>query len=191
MNGSWMSHSGLAALPSNEVGRDVKLLLDEKDLSERVEQEEDDRCLSQSTCSISSSGDIVWAGGVCGGGPLRYEAARSFSLGDGSVMLGCHTGRAVAVGLGTSIDGIGMSEANRVAGNALLRLVKLSMLIFGRRTRMVEWCGGGGSCISEKVWSGVLGSSTPSQPIGAKLRGRVIDMPEAGAMIKAVQEGKG
>jgi hypothetical protein len=190
MNGSWMSHSGLAALPSNEVGRDVKLLLDEKDLSERVEQEEDDRCLSQSTCSISSPGDIVWAGGVCGG-PLRYEAARSFSLGDGSVILWCHTGRAVEVGLGTSIDGIGMSDANRVAGNALLRLVKLSMLIFGRRTRMVEWCGGGGSCNSEKVWSGVLGSSMPSQPIGAKLRGRVIDMPEAGAMVNAVQEVKG
>lgn len=84
-----------------------------------------------------------------------------------------------------------MSEANSVAGSALLRLLKFSMLIFERRTRVVEWWGGGGSCNSAKVWSGVLGSSMPSQPIGAKLRGRVIDMPEAGAMIICVQERAG
>lgn len=71
MKGSCTSHSGLVALPPNEVGREVKLLLEEKEASERVEQEDDERCLSQSTCSISSSGDLVCAGGVRGRGPVR------------------------------------------------------------------------------------------------------------------------
>lgn len=71
-----------------------------------------------------------------------------------------------------------MSEAKRVAGRARLRAVKLSMLILGRRERKVEWCGGGGSFTSAKVWSGVFGSSMSSKPAGAKFLGKVIDMPD-------------
>lgn len=72
------------------------------------------------------------------GGRLRYEEARNFSLGDGSVFLLCQIDRLASVGRGTSTEGIGMSEAKRVAGKALLRPVKLSMLMRGRRTRCVE-----------------------------------------------------
>lgn len=59
MNGSCMSSSGLVALPPNDVGREVKLVLEEKDESERVEHDEDDRRLSQSTGSVSSCVSLV------------------------------------------------------------------------------------------------------------------------------------
>ena len=63
-----------------------------------------------------------------------------------------------------------------MAGRALLRAWKSSMLIRGRRARSVEWCGGGGRAGSAKLWSGVLGSPKPSRPMGAKLRGNVMDI---------------
>ena len=59
MKGSAMSSSGLVALPPKEVGRDVKLVLEEKDESEAVEHVEDDRLLSQSTGSVSSCVSLV------------------------------------------------------------------------------------------------------------------------------------
>ena len=71
-----------------------------------------------------------------------------------------------------TLDGTGISEANNVEGRALLRVWKRR----GRRMRNVEWGGGGGRLNSARLWSGVLGSCTPSRPLGAKFRGSVIDM---------------
>jgi len=85
-------------------------------------------------------------------------------------------GSPVSVCREAALEGMGMSEANNVAGRALLRAWKCSILIRGRRMRRVEWCGAGGNLSSAKVWSGVFGSSQPSRPVGAKFRGSVIDM---------------
>jgi hypothetical protein len=49
--------------------------------------------------------------------------------------------------------------------------------------RSVEWCGGGGKEGSMKLWSGVLGSPKPSRPMGAKLRGKVMDVNDLRSLL--------
>ena len=128
----------------------MKVSAEEREVSDRVEQDEADRWRSQKTGSASSCVGRVWAGGVRGAGRLRY-GGRSLSVGEESEAVWSHGGGAAWIGAGTSIDGMGMSEANNAAGKALLRAVKLSMSIRGRRERIVEWWGGGGSWTSSNV----------------------------------------
>jgi hypothetical protein len=145
-NGSARSRSGLVALPSNEVGRVVKVVEDDRDESERNEHSDSDRCMSHTDRLYSVRVAFVCAGGVLGG-CSRYGGNRRRSLGEGSVWLCVNRGLPKVLGTSTdgkgmsyeigsegmsasgctemALDGTGISDANSVDGNALLRVWKL------------------------------------------------------------------
>ena len=116
-NGSCKSISGLVALPSNEVGRVVRVSAEEYDESERVERSEEERCMSQAPCLYSVATTLVWAIGVRGSCESRKADSLSRSLGDGSAVLWVYDGLLKLQKASTDGSGMSASEPNLVCAD--------------------------------------------------------------------------
>lgn len=127
-----MSLSGLVQLPPKD-GREIKLPSDDEDESDLVDIAEDGLSIAQELDFQSGSSAFVCAKGVLGRDWWWLIGSWRRSLGEDCILHCCQAGRVGSIFRGTSTDGMGISEAKRIVGSALLWLEKL--LILGRRIR--------------------------------------------------------
>jgi hypothetical protein len=93
-----------------------------------MDSDDDGLSIVQASDFQFGSSGLVCASGVIGLELWRLEGSCNRSLGDDCIILCCQAGRIASVSRGTSTDGIGISEANRTVGRALLWLAKLPIL---------------------------------------------------------------